>query len=65
MICTDSWSHPINAPNNIGIPHPRSYGAFSQFIYDYVKIKKLLSFEEAVRKMTSMPANYFNRSRSY
>jgi N-acyl-D-aspartate/D-glutamate deacylase len=60
MICTDSWSHPINAPDKIGLPHPRSYGAFSQFIYDYVKAKKLLSFEEAVRKMTSMPATYFN-----
>jgi N-acyl-D-aspartate/D-glutamate deacylase len=60
MICTDSWSHPINAPHKIGIPHPRSYGAFTQFIYDYVKIKKLLSFQEAVRKMTSMPAAYFN-----
>jgi N-acyl-D-aspartate/D-glutamate deacylase len=60
MICTDSWSHPINAPHKIGIPHPRSYGAFTQFIYDYVKIKKLLSFQEAVRKMTSMPAEYFN-----
>jgi N-acyl-D-aspartate/D-glutamate deacylase len=60
MICTDSWSHPINAPHRIGLPHPRSYGAFTQFIYDYVKTKKLLSFHEAVRKITSMPANYFN-----
>ena len=60
MICTDSWSHPINAPNKIGIPHPRSYAAFTQFIYDYVKQKKLLSFQEAVRKMTSMPASFFN-----
>jgi N-acyl-D-amino-acid deacylase len=60
MICTDSWSHPINAPKNIGVPHPRSYGAFTQFIQDYVKKKKMLSFEEAVRKMTKMPARYFN-----
>lgn len=60
MICTDSWSHPINAPHRIGIPHPRSYGAFTQFIYDYVKIKKRLTFQEAVRKISSMPADYFN-----
>ena len=60
MICTDSWSHPINAPQKIGIPHPRSYAAFTQFIHDYVKQKKLLTFQEAVRKTTSMPANYFN-----
>ena len=60
MICTDSWSHPINAPQRIGIPHPRSYGAFTQFIYDYVQVKKMLPFAEAVRKITSMPAAYFN-----
>jgi N-acyl-D-amino-acid deacylase len=60
MICTDSWSHPINAPQKIGIPHPRSYAAFTQFIYDYVKIKQLISFPEAIRKITSMPADYFN-----
>lgn len=59
MICTDSWSHPINAPQKIGIPHPRSYAAFTQFIYDYVKIKQLLSLPEAIRKITSMPADYF------
>jgi len=60
MICTDSWSHPINAPQKIGIPHPRSYGAFTQFLYDYVKVKKLISLPEAIRKITSMPADYFN-----
>jgi N-acyl-D-aspartate/D-glutamate deacylase len=60
MVCTDSWSHPINAPKRIGVPHPRSYGAFTEFIYQYVFQKKLLSFEEAVRKITSMPADYFS-----
>ena len=60
MICTDSWSHPINAPKKIGVPHPRSYGAFTQFIADYVKKKKMISFEEAVRKMTKLPASFFN-----
>jgi N-acyl-D-amino-acid deacylase len=59
MICTDSWSHPINAPKRIGVPHPRSYGAFTQFIYDYVKIKELLDLPEAIRKITSLPASYF------
>ena len=60
MICTDSWSYPINAPQKIGSPHPRSYAAFTLFIYDYVKIKQLLSLPEAIRKITSMPADYFN-----
>jgi len=60
MICTDSWSHPINAPNRIGVPHPRSYGAFTEFIKRYVFDTNMISFEEAIRKITSMPAEYFN-----
>ena len=32
MICTDSWSYPVNAPESIGQPHPRSYGAFTTFL---------------------------------
>lgn len=59
MVCTDSWSYPINAPVTIGEPHPRSYGAFTTFIERYVIDKKVLSFEEAVRKMTSIPAQFF------
>jgi len=60
MICTDSWSHPINAPKKIGVPHPRSYGAFTEFLKRYVFDTNMLSFEEAIRKITSMPASYFN-----
>ncbi len=60
MICTDSWSHPINAPKRIGVPHPRSYGAFTKFLKRYVFDTNMLSFEEAIRKITSMPADYFN-----
>ncbi|MCF6360068.1 MAG: amidohydrolase family protein [Cyclobacteriaceae bacterium] len=60
MICTDSWSHPINAPKRIGVPHPRSYGAFTEFLKRYVFDTNMLSFEEAIRKITSMPADYFN-----
>lgn len=60
MICTDSWSHPINAPKRIGMPHPRSYGAFTAYLKRYVFDTQMLSLEEAIRKITSMPANYFN-----
>ena len=37
-------------------PHPRLYGSFPKLIREYVREKKLLSLEEAVCKMTSMPA---------
>jgi N-acyl-D-amino-acid deacylase len=40
-------------------PHPRLYGAFPHVLARYVREKKLLSLEEAVRKMTSFPARRF------
>lgn len=39
-----------------GAPHPRSYGTFARVLGAYVREKKLLSLEDAVRKMTSLPA---------
>jgi N-acyl-D-amino-acid deacylase len=40
-------------------PHPRLYGTFPRVLGKYVREKKLLSLEEAVRKMTSFPARRF------
>lgn len=37
-------------------PHPRLTGAFPKFIREYVLERKLLSLEEAIRKMTLLPA---------
>lgn len=39
-----------------GFPHPRSYGTFPRVIGRYVREKGVLRLEEAVRKMTSLPA---------
>ncbi|HAR35306.1 MAG TPA: hypothetical protein DCR87_00075 [Acidobacteria bacterium] len=39
-----------------GSPHPRSYGTFPRVLGEYVRERKILSLEEAVRKMTSFPA---------
>ena len=39
-----------------GKPHPRSYGTFARVLAVYVREKGLLTLEEAVRKMTSLPA---------
>jgi N-acyl-D-amino-acid deacylase len=41
-------------------PHPRLYGTFPHVLARYVREKKLLSLEEAVRKLTSFPARRFN-----
>ena len=37
--------------------HPRARGAFTKVLRDYVRDRHLLSLEEAVRKMTSLPAS--------
>ena len=43
-----------------GIPHPASYGTYPRILGKYVREEKLLPLEEAIRKMTSFPANRLN-----
>jgi len=40
-----------------GVPHPRYYGTFPRVLGKYVREEAILPLEEAVRKMTSAPAN--------
>lgn len=37
--------------------HPRAYGNFARLLGDYVREAKLITLEEAVRKLTSQPAH--------
>ena len=37
-------------------PHPRSYGTFARVLGHYVREQKVLSLEEAIRKMSAFPA---------
>jgi N-acyl-D-aspartate/D-glutamate deacylase len=46
----------VGTPDATGLPHPRSFGNHARVIARYVKEKKTLRLEEAVRKMTSWPA---------
>lgn len=39
-------------------PHPRSTGTFTRVLGHYVRDVRLLSLEEAIRKMTSFPAEH-------
>jgi N-acyl-D-amino-acid deacylase len=41
------------------MPHPRLYGTYPRILAKYVRAEKLLTLEEAVRKMTSFPARRF------
>jgi N-acyl-D-amino-acid deacylase len=38
-------------------PHPRAYGNFSRLLGKYVRDEKVIPLEEAIRKLTSLPAN--------
>ncbi len=40
-----------------GHPHPRNYGAFARVLGHYVRDQHVLTLEEAIRKMTSLPAD--------
>ena len=44
------------APLRRGNPHPRNFGTFPRVLGYYVREQKLLSLEDAVRKMTSLNA---------
>ncbi len=46
----------LNAKTAKGQPHPRSYGTFVRILGVYARELGLLRLEEAVRKMTSLPA---------
>lgn len=60
-------SHPLTmiasdgGPRRLGedVPHPRSYGNNARVLGRYVREEKLLALEDAIRKMTSLPATTF------
>jgi N-acyl-D-amino-acid deacylase len=39
-----------------GKPHPAAYGTFPWALHHYVKERRLIRLEDAIRKMTSFPA---------
>jgi N-acyl-D-amino-acid deacylase len=43
----------------VGMPHPRSYGTNARILGLYVREKKILGLEDAIRRMTSLPAQKF------
>lgn len=56
-ICTDAndYGH--------GLPHPAAYGAFTRILATYARDRGVLLLEEAIRKMTSYPAEIFKLDR--
>jgi len=42
-----------------GVPHPRGYGDNARVLGTYVRARQVIPLEEAIRKMTSLPAAHF------
>ncbi len=49
----------ILAPEQ-GVPHPRNYGTRARVLAEFVRNRGVLTLEDAIRKMTSLPARTFN-----
>jgi len=56
MIACDSGLRKLGE----GVPHPRGYGNNARVLARYVRELKVLRLEDAIRKMTSLPANAFH-----
>ncbi|MGC4051044.1 MAG: amidohydrolase family protein [Paludibaculum sp.] len=42
-----------------GMPHPRAYGTNARVLAEYVRKRSVLTLEDAIRRMTSLPARTF------
>ncbi len=42
-----------------GVPHPRGYGNNARALARYVREQHVIGLEDAIRKMTSLPADHF------
>jgi N-acyl-D-amino-acid deacylase len=56
-IGSDSRANAPEGPLSFGKPHPRSYGTFPRVLGRYARDEPVISLEDAVRKMTSLPAS--------
>jgi N-acyl-D-amino-acid deacylase len=56
VIVTDAEALAADGPLSAGAPHPRAYGSFPRVLARYVCERALLTWEEAIHKMTGLPA---------
>jgi dihydroorotase/N-acyl-D-amino-acid deacylase len=56
-ICTDSGARATDGPLSTAKGHPRGWGSYPRILSRYVRDEHLLTLEEAVRKMTGLPAS--------
>lgn len=56
-ICSDASSIPNEPPYTDDPTHPRTYGSFARLLGKYVREENVITLQEAVRRLTSLPAS--------
>ena len=59
-ICSDAGSIAAEGANMNDGAHPRTYGSFARLLGKYVRDEKIMSLQEAIRRMTLLPATHLN-----
>jgi N-acyl-D-amino-acid deacylase len=60
IISTNGSGYDINHKSTGELVHPRNFGSFPRVLSRYVREKKILSWENAIHKMSGKPAEKFN-----
>jgi N-acyl-D-amino-acid deacylase len=56
-ICSDAGSIPNEEPFTSDPTHPRTYGSFARLLGKYVREENVMTLQEAIRRLTSLPAS--------
>jgi N-acyl-D-amino-acid deacylase len=57
MVCSDGGAFAIEGAARRGHPHPRGLGSFPRILAKYVRERKALTLQQAIHKMTALPAS--------
>jgi N-acyl-D-amino-acid deacylase len=57
MVASDGGSFAVEGPTRRGSPHPRGLGTFPRVLGRYVRERKALTLEQAIHKMSALPAS--------
>jgi N-acyl-D-amino-acid deacylase len=60
MVGSDAAARNVSGPTRVAAPHPRTFGTFPRILAKYVRERKVLTLEAAIRRMTSLPAETFH-----
>ncbi|MGH8519688.1 MAG: N-acyl-D-amino-acid deacylase family protein, partial [Panacagrimonas sp.] len=59
-IGSDAEAPAPEGPFLLSNPHPRAYGTFARFLGRYVRDQKVTTLQDAIRRLTRLPAESFN-----